>query len=39
MKKMTKDSFSLTKMFWRLVFKLYDIAEAMDRRKENGNKK
>jgi hypothetical protein len=36
---MTKNKFSLTSMFWHLVFRLYDIAEAMDRKKENGNKK
>lgn len=34
MKKMAKNRFSLTSMFWRLIFKLYDIAEALDNRKK-----
>jgi hypothetical protein len=36
---MTKDRFSLTRILWLLIFKLHDIAENIDRRKDNGNKK
>ena len=36
---MAKNRFSLTNVFWNLIFKLYDIAEAIDGKKNNGNKK